>query len=82
MKETNNSSSVHDITDFAIAKEVVKDFPKLLSLLDKTILELYNYRHYKEISEILWNIDEHITFMRIHLEYYEKVKRTKAKRKT
>lgn len=78
IKYTN--APIFDLTDYAISKEIVKDFPKILELYFKVLELLLPYRHYAGVSLVTSTIEDSSVLMTRQLKQYKKIKETKAKK--
>lgn len=77
--DKNNTASLHDLTDFAIAKQVTEDFPKIMLMYDKLLPALENYQHYLAVSSVILAVQDAQTLMRMQLEQFEKIHNEKGK---
>jgi hypothetical protein len=74
--ELNNK--VFDLTDFAIAKSVTEDFPKVLKIYEKLLPALNHYNQYLGVSSVVLAVQDAQTLMRMQLEQFEQVKKSKG----
>ncbi len=75
----NQEPSVHDLTDYAIASQVVKDFPRIMLIYEKLIPALEHYQHYLAVSSVIIAVEDAQTLLRMQLESFEKIKENKGK---
>lgn len=81
MIESSKSSNTHSLKDYAYAKEVVADFPKVLSVYSKLLPVLYQYAQYQGVWEVIQSVEDCQTLMKIQHEFYKKVYANKGKLK-
>lgn len=72
-KQKQNTASLHDLTDFAISKQVMEDFPKIMLIYDKLLPALNNYQHYLAVSSVIMSVQDAQTLMRMQMEQFEKI---------
>lgn len=70
---------IYDLTDFAIARQVTEDFPKIMKIYEKLLPALNNYQQYLGVSSVIMAVEDAQTLMRMQLEQFEQIKSTKGK---
>jgi hypothetical protein len=73
------SAELHDMTDFQIAKDVIKQVPRILNLLDNSFDKLNNFQHYRDVAIVLDSIVEAQISLAMHLDFYQKIYDNKGK---
>lgn len=71
--------SKHSFMDYAYSKDVVRDFPHLLSLFDKLIPVLEHYQKYTAAWQVLQATYDAKMLTEMQLEYYKDVYNKKGK---
>ncbi len=71
--------SKHNLIEYAYAKELVKDYPSIQKVLDKTYKDLYHKQQYLSVQHILDAIADSKNLMRKQYDYYKKVVERKGK---
>lgn len=74
-----NIASLHDLTEFAVAKAVTEDFPRILSMYDKLLPALNQYQQYLGVASVVIAVQEAQTLMRMQLEEFEQISKNKGK---
>lgn len=72
-------TSIYDLTDFAIAKQVTEDFPKVMKIYEKLLPALNHYQQYLGVSSVIIAVEDAQTLMRMQLEQFEKIHKSKGK---
>lgn len=72
-------TAIYDLTDFAIAKQVTEDFPKVMKIYEKLLPALNHYQHYLAVSSVIIAVEDAQTLMRMQMEQFEKIKASKGK---
>lgn len=72
-------ASTHSFLDYAYAVEVVRDFPKLLSIYNKLLPVLYPYSKYTGASEVINSVEDCRLLLELQLDFYERVYESKGK---
>jgi len=71
-------NTLHDLTDFAFAKEVVRDFPKVISIYTKLLPVLYAFAQFQGVYPVIQMVEESKLLMEMQLSYYQKIFKTKG----
>lgn len=79
MIESKKSDNTHSLKDYAYAKEVVRDFPKILSIYNKLLPVLYPYAQFTGVWEVIQSVEDCQTLMKIQYEFYKKIYDKKGK---
>lgn len=77
--DKNAKASVFNITDFAVAKQVTEDFPKVMKILEKLLPALQHYNHYLAVSSVIIATEDAMTLMKMQQEQYEQIYKNKGK---
>lgn len=75
----DKKGSIHDLTVFAISKNVVKDFPIVLMIFDSMLKLLYPYCHYAGVSLVVSAIEDSKVLMISQLNDSKRVVKRKAR---
>lgn len=70
--------SKHDLTEYAYAVEVVRDFPLIEKKLDNLYKDLYKYRDYLCVSHVLDAVADSKEMVTRQYKHYKKVLETKG----
>ncbi len=81
MIESTKGGNTHSLKDYAYSKEVVTDFPKVLSVYSKLLPVLYQYAQYQGVWEVIQTVEGAQTLMKIQYDFYQKVFTNKGKLK-
>lgn len=77
--EQKKSASLHDLTDFAVAKQVVEDFPKIMNIYNALLPALAHYEHYLVASNVIGAVKDSQTLMNMQMEQFQKILDAKGK---
>lgn len=66
-------SNKYDILEFAMAKKMQEDLPKVLKILEEIKLNLEPFRFFKDCDHILHKVDDAIMHMQLELGISEVV---------
>lgn len=66
-------SNLHNLNTYAVSKQITEEFPEVLKLLDKYKQELYKYKMYKPVANVLESLDKNIEQSKYILEHYKKI---------
>lgn len=69
----------YDLSEFAFAADVVKDFPKILDAFDVMQRMLQPYEQYRGVWHAVRSIEEARTTMLMQLDYYKVVHKNRGK---
>jgi hypothetical protein len=72
-------SKKYDLLKYGLAKEIVKDLPKLREILEKAKTDLSPYKKYRDAADLVKRIDESIIELDIHLQIYQLELKRKGK---
>ncbi len=70
--------NLHDLTEFAFAREVVKDHPRIISIYKKLLPVLYAFAHYQCVWPVLTMIEDSKLLAEMQLAHYTKVYTSKG----
>jgi hypothetical protein len=79
MSQRIDADNKYDLNEYGHSKQVVKDLPKILFILDNIIKLLDNYRHYLGAAAVLESAYDARTLLQLQLVYYEKIYKDKGK---
>jgi len=68
-----------NLIDYRYAKDIVDDYPKLLSVLDKLIPILRERSQYMAVWQLLQTAEESRLLLRNQFEYYREIYKKKGK---
>jgi hypothetical protein len=71
--------SLHNAKDYKLAKIFCNDLELILKIVGLAIRGLEQFRHYKPVTRLLYNLKEEKTILESHLDKYKKVKKDKGK---
>jgi hypothetical protein len=75
----SSKSNTHSLKDYAYSKEVVRDFPKVLSVYNKLLPVLYQYAQYTGVWEVIMAVEDCQSMMKIQHDFYKKIYENKGK---
>ena len=80
MLECNDmkQGSLHDITDYAFAREVVRDHPRIISIYSKLLPVLYAFGQYQCVWPVITMVEDSKLLAEMQLSYYRKIFLTKG----
>jgi hypothetical protein len=78
LTSTNSEHEVHDLNEYAFAKEVVKSHPKIISIYAKILPVLYHFAAYQCVWPVITIIEDSKLLAEMQLEYYSKIHSTKG----
>jgi hypothetical protein len=71
--------SKYDLLDYGLAKEIVKDLPKLREIFENTKNSLEPYKKYRDAAQIIDKLEDAIIFLDLQLEVYQQKVKLKGK---
>lgn len=80
IESDNKRASIHDLTSFAIAKNVVKDFPIILMIYDSMLKLLYPYCHYAAVSLVVNAVEDAKILMKSQLNESQRTHKQRGKK--
>ena len=66
-------SKLVNLQEIQIAKEVIKDVPNIIEILDKAQEALYNYKQYKEVGLLDYHLNDTKFALELTLYHYKKI---------
>lgn len=78
MKPSKKKAPVYDLSEFYFSKNVVKDFPKIISMYKSLLKVLDAYRHYSITAAPRESILDALELAEIQYNYYEEVNKNKG----
>lgn len=79
MNDLKEQTNLYDLTDYAIASQVMKDFPKIMKIYEKLLPALSHYQHYLAVASVVIAVEDAQTLIRMQMEQFEKIKASKGK---
>lgn len=76
--KSDSGHTLHDLTDFAFAVEVMRDHPKIIEIYRKLIPVLYGYAQYQGVYPVLQMVEDSKLLLEMQLSYYSKIHQTKG----
>lgn len=73
-----DSHTLHSFKEFAEAREVVKDLPKIIKVYEKLLPVLYQYAQYECIWGVLQMVEDSKILAEMQLRYYSKIYKNKG----
>jgi hypothetical protein len=70
--------TVHDLLDYAFAKQVVADHPRIINIYDKLLPVLYAYAAYQAVWPVIQIVEDSKLLADMQLDYYKKIYTTKG----
>lgn len=74
-----NQGTIHDLTDYTFAKEVVRDHPKIIAIYTKLLPVLYGYAQYQGVWPTIQMVEESKMLLEMQLSYYAKIYKNKGR---
>ncbi len=72
-------SEKFDLLDYGLAKEIVKDLPKLREVFEKTRNDLQPFKKYRDAAQLIDKIDDAIIMLDLQLQVYTNKVKAKGK---
>jgi len=79
MLDMVDQGSVHDLTEYSVAIEVIKSHTKIINIYAKLIPVLYHFAAYQAVWPVLQLVEESKLLAETQLAYYQNVLKTKGK---
>jgi uncharacterized protein (DUF1015 family) len=76
----NKIPNIHNLAEYAFAKQVVEEIPQIIFELERTQASLYKYNHYKDVADVLWSINDAKVVLDIHFSLYKDIYDKKAQK--
>jgi hypothetical protein len=73
------TSTVHSFVDYQHSQKVVKDFPKVLDALYKTLTKLAPYQAYGAVYEVTRHIEDAVGLIELQEALYTEIHQQKGK---
>ena len=73
-----NAHTVHDLTDYAFAKEVVRDHPRIIKVYEKLLPVLYAYAQYQCIWPVVQMVEDSKLLAEMQFDYYNNIYKSKG----
>lgn len=78
VESKDDNHTVHDLTDFSFAKEVVRDHPRVIQVYTKLLPVLYAYAQYQGVWPVIQMVEDSKLLMEAQLDYYNRIYKTKG----
>lgn len=75
----DDKAKVYNLYEYNFAKKVVQDVPKIIVTLEEFQSKLYEHRQYRDVSDVLYSINEALSMLEIHYLVYKPVADKKGK---
>lgn len=75
----NDKTNLYDITDYAIAKSVMEDFPKVLKIYEKLLPALEHYNHYLAVASVIIAVEDAQTLLKMQMDQFKSIHANKGK---
>lgn len=69
----------YNFTDYAFAKAITKDFPTIIRALNKAIMDLREYHHYRGVWNVIQTIEDNKMAMQMQYDYYKDIYKKKGR---
>lgn len=66
-------SKIHNLEEYMFAKKIVGEVPQVLNALDKCRELLYDHKQYRDVTNIIQEIEEVKMILGLSLEVYTEV---------
>lgn len=73
-----NKASIHDITDFAFAREVVRDHPRIIKIYETLLPALYQFAQYQGVWPTIQMVEDSKLLLELQYDYYKQIYDTKG----
>lgn len=77
-KDKVQKNNVFDLTDFAFAKEVVKDHPRIIKIYEKLLPALYHFAQYQGVWPVIQMVEDSKLLLEMQLDYYSNIHKAKG----
>lgn len=71
-------NNVHDLTDYAFAREVVKDHPRIIKIYEKLLPALYHFAQYQGVWPVIQMVEDSKLLLEMQLDYYSNIHKAKG----
>ncbi len=78
IQSKDDKHTVHDLTDYAFSKEVVRDHPRVIQVYTKLLPVLYAYAQYQGVWPVIQMVEDSKLLMEMQLDYYNRIYKTKG----
>lgn len=75
----DNENKIYDLTDYAVAKAVVEDFPKIMKIYETLLPALAHYQHYLAVSSVMLAVEDSQTLMKMQLDQFKTIHENRGK---
>lgn len=79
VKSDKVEGTTYDLTEYAHAVQVVKDFPRIIGIYNKLIPVLYAFAQYQGVYPVLQMVEDSKLLLEMQYSYYEKIHKSKGK---
>ena len=76
--DTVEKNNIHDLTEYAFAREVVRDHPRIIKIYEKLLPALYRFAQYQGVWPTIQMVEESKLLLEMQLEYYSKIYKSKG----
>lgn len=77
--DKDSQHTVHNLTEFAFATEVMRDHPKIIKIYNALLPVLYKYAQYQCVWPTIQMVEESKILAEMQLDYYGKIYKRKGK---
>lgn len=70
--------TTHDLTEYAHAKEVVRDFPRIIAVYTKLLPVLYQFAQFQGVWPVIQIVEDSKLLLELQLEFYQKIYNSKG----
>lgn len=77
-KVKKQKASIHDLTEFAFAREVVRDHPRIIKIYEALLPALYKFAQYQGVWPTIQMVEDSKLLLEMQLDYYSQVYKNKG----
>lgn len=77
--EDDEKNKVYSFIEYQHAEKVVKDFPKLIYIMDKILDSMHDYKHYSAVWSVIQSVADSKLTLELQLDYYSRVYKSKGR---
>ncbi len=73
-----NQGSVHDLSEYAFAVEVMKSHPRIISVYKKLLPVLYAFAHFQCVWPVITMVEDSKLLAEMQLTHYSRIFKSKG----
>jgi hypothetical protein len=73
------SEKVYSFDEYKHSAQVVKDFPKLIFIMEKILESMHDYKHYTAVWHVIQSVADSKLTLELQYDYYNRVNKLKGR---